>query len=100
MKKIKTVDGVDIIEDGDVTYFRVSEEYKKQEAERKALESVNKPTSFWGKIFNWFKTSKITPYAKTRDLADPTGERKNDFTDIDVGSDGKTGVEVGIKISF
>lgn len=42
------------------------------------------------------KSLDIKPYVKVRDLANPIGNRK----DIDVGSDKKSSVEVGIKISF
>lgn len=99
----RTIDGVDIIEDGNVTHFTISEDVKKEE-ERKRQEELDKkakePTSFWGKIVNWFKTSKVTPYVKIRDLADPFGDRINNPDDIDAGSDGINAAEIGIKIKF
>jgi len=44
--------------------------------------------------------SKIKPYVKLRNLADPFGDRKLDCSDIDVGSDSATAAEIGIRISF
>lgn len=103
MSEKKTINGVDIVQDGDVTHFTISDEVKKED-ERKRQEELDKkakePSSWLGKIVNWFKTSKVTPYVKTRDLADPFGDRNADWTDIDAGSDGKTAVEVGIKVKF
>ena len=56
--------------------------------------------SWWEKIKDWFCDHDVKPYIKIRDLADPIGKRREDFNDIDVGSDGKKAAEIGIKISF
>lgn len=101
MAEKTTINGVDIVEDGDVTHFTVSDDVKKQDEERilKELEEKAKePSTWWGKIVSWFKKSEVKPYVKLRDLADPFDDRPCD--DIDKGSDGKQAVEVGIKIGF
>lgn len=55
---------------------------------------------FFAKMYRWLKGLNVKPYAKFRDLADPLWKRRNDPDDIDVGSDGKTAAEVGIKVEF
>ena len=103
MSEKKTINGVDIVEDWNVTHFTISDEVKKED-ERKRQEELDanaeKPSSWLAKIIKWFKTSKVTPYVKTSDLADPFGDRNADWTDMDAGNDGKTAVEVGIKVRF
>ena len=42
----------------------------------------------------------MKPYAKVRDLADPLWKRHESIDDMDVGSDGKMAVEVGLKVDF
>lgn len=63
-------------------------------------QTEDEPIGFFARLFRWFSTSKVTPYAKVRDLADPTGSRRGDPDDIDAGSDGKLAGEIGVKISF
>lgn len=60
----------------------------------------DEPIGFFARVLKWFKTSKVTPYAKVKDLADPLWKRHDDIDDRDVGSNGKTAVEVGIKVKF
>jgi hypothetical protein len=84
-------------------HFVISDEVK-QEEERKRREELelkaHEPSSWLGKLVFWFKTSKVTPFVKLKDPADPFGDRRNDPDDIDAGCDGKTGVCAGIKIRF
>lgn len=89
----RIVDGVEITEykDGHSTFVLVDSLEKKPEVKK---EESNR--SWLGKIVDWFRTSKVTPYVKIRDLADPFGDR----TDPDAGSDGKNAAEIGIKIRF
>lgn len=98
-----TIDGIDVVEDGNVTRFTVSEELKRED-ERRRLERLErearKPKSWLERIVAWFKSSSVTPYAKVRDLADPLGDRRSDWTDADAGDDGKFSAEVGIKVRF
>lgn len=56
--------------------------------------------SWWQRLKDWWNGTSIKPYVKVRDLADPFEDRKNNPDDIDAGSDGATGAEIGIKISF
>lgn len=48
------------------------------------------------RIINWFKGGNVVPCVKIRDVSNPFRDR----TDIDAGSDGAVGVEVGLKIKF
>ena len=91
----KIINGVEVIEDGDITHFHPIDDKTNKD---KQIE--DKPASFWDKILNWFKTSKVKPYIKIRDAADPFYERRNSSTDADAGSDGKFGAEIGIKVDF
>ena len=87
------INGVKIIEDGDVTHFvpvEQPEDSKRQE----------QPKGVWQKLLDWWNGLTVRPYAKVRDLADPFGDRVNNPDDIDAGSDGKKGYEIGIQISF
>lgn len=98
-----TIDGIDVVEDGDVTRFTVSDELRKEDERRRLAElerEARKPKSLLGRIVAWFKSSSITPYAKVRDLADPLGDRRSNWTDADAGDDGKLSAEVGIKVRF
>lgn len=83
----RIVDGVEIIEykDGHTTFRPVDEPEKKIETKKE---------SWFESIINWFKTSKVTPYAKIRDLSNPFGDRE----DLSGGS--KRAAEIGIKIRF
>ena len=56
--------------------------------------------SFWQKIKNWWNNSNAQPYIKVRDLGDPLNNRKNNPLDQNAGSDGKKGIEIGIKFDF
>ena len=86
--KIENINGVEIItDDNGNQHFHVSNETQKD------------TRSWWQKFKDWI-SGNVTPYAKIRDLADPFDERKNDPDDIDAGSDGKNGAEIGIKINF
>lgn len=85
-------DGVRIIEYSDgSTIFKPLDMTPKNQPDNR---------SWWEKIKDWFCDHDVKPYIRIRDLADPTGERRNDPDDIDVGSDGKSAAEIGIKISF
>lgn len=90
---LSVVDGVEIRTDPDGSmHFRPVEEDRKLPPET----YVRDDRSWWQKLSDWWNGIPVKPYVKVRDLADPFGDR----TDPDAGSDGKTGVEVGIKISF
>lgn len=69
-------------------------------SDKKPADAETEPAGFFARLFNWFKTSAVTPYVKIRDLADPTGDRRDNPDDIDAGSDGKLAGEIGIKIKF
>ena len=87
------INGVKIIEDGDVTHFvpvEQPEDSKRQE----------QPKGVWQKLYDWWNGLTIRPYAKVRNLADPFGDTIKNPDDIDAGSNGKNGHEIGIKISF
>lgn len=83
----KIVDGVEIteFEDGHTIFKPIDEPEKKTEVKKE---------SWFESIINWFKTSKVTPYAKIRDLSNPFGDRE----DLSGGS--KRAAEIGIKIRF
>ena len=88
----RVVDGVRIVEDGDVTRFvPVDEpeggtEEQGQETER----------GLFGAVKGWWDSLWAKPYVKVRDLADPFGDRD----DPDKGRDGRSWVEVGLRIDF
>ena len=89
------INGVKVIEyDDGTTHFEPIEELKPE------IPKKQEPEGFFAKIWNWFTTSDVTPYVKSRDLADPFGDRKNDSEDIDAGSDGKQSIEVGLRFRF
>ncbi len=82
------INGVEVTEDGDITHFKPIDNPN-------VLEKVQpkKDEGFFSKIFNWFKTSDVTPYVKRRNLSDPFNDKNYD--------DGcKNGYEIGIKIKF
>ena len=82
-----------ITEDGDVTHFvpvEQPEDSKRQE----------QPKGVWQKLYDWWSGLTIRPYAKVSNLAVPFGDMIKIPDDIDAGSDGKNGHEIGIKISF
>lgn len=64
------------------------------------VEQCKKEIGFFKKIINWFKKHEVKPYIKSRDLADPFGDRKNNPDDIDAGCDGVKATEIGIEIKF
>lgn len=83
----KIVDGVEITQykDGHTIFKPVVEPEKKTEVKKE---------SWFESIINWFKTSKVTPYAKIRDLSNPFGDRQ------DSSGGSKRAAEIGIKIRF
>lgn len=91
----KIINGVEVIEDGEITHFHIIDDKKEEE-------KVEEPKTFWGRIINWFKRSKVKPYIKIRDSADPFYDRRNSVNgiDSDAGSDGKYSGEIGIKVEF
>lgn len=97
--KTTTINGVDVIEDGDVTHFRVSEETCRSDAQKRQLEE-DPNLSFWQKLGCWFRKHDVKPCVRSRDLADPFYDRRLNPDDIDVGSDGRRSVEFGFKGTF
>lgn len=94
-KEWKTVhfNGYDVIDKGNglSTIVVPEEPNAKPESE---------PTGFFMRILNWFRKSRVTPYARIRDLADPSDNRRLGLDDMDAGSDGKIAGEIGLKIKF
>jgi len=86
----QVINDVRVTEDGDVTHFVPVEDAEKK------TEQEKQDTGFFSRVKNWWNGLWIKPYVKVRDLADPFGDR----TDPDAGSDGKSAVEVGIRIDF
>lgn len=69
-------------------------------SDKKPADAETETAGFFARLLNWFKTSAVAPYVKIRDLADPTGGRRDNPDDIDAGNDGKPAGEIGIKIKF
>ena len=94
-KKWKTAhfDGYDVIDKGNGLSTIVVPEAPKTRLEPE-------PTGFFMRILNWFRKSRVTPYARIRDLADPSDNRRLGLDDMDAGSDGKIAGEIGLKIKF
>ena len=86
-------DGYDVIDKGNGLSTIVVPEDPKPAPEPK-------PSGFFARILDWFRKSPVTLYARIRDMADPTGDRRRNPDDMDVGSDGKIAGEIGIKIRF
>jgi hypothetical protein len=93
IQKIEHFEGYDIIDKGNgISAIIVPED--------DTFKPEQKPSGFFARLLDWFRKSPVTPYAKVRDMADPTGDRRSNPDDIDVGSDGKIAGEIGIKIRF
>lgn len=98
-----TIGGIDVEDDGNVTRFTVPEESKREDERRRREElerEACRPKSWFGRVVEWFRSAKVTPYAKVRDLADPFGDRCTDWADADAGQDGKLSAEAGIRARF
>lgn len=91
------IDGCRVIDksNGLSSFVLCDDECKKEDEH-----TVDEPIGFFARLLNWFKKSPVKPYAKIRDLADPLWKRRDDPDDIDAGSDGKSAIEVGIKVEF
>lgn len=89
------VDDVEIIEDGNTTYFRPV-----KHEEQLVQSSKNK--SWFDKIIDYFKDEDtVKPYVKFRNLNEPVKElEKADFIDSRTDSESRPAVEVGIKFKF
>jgi hypothetical protein len=88
MSSLSVIDGVEVVEDGDVTTFRPVE---KPDAEK----PDEKPDarSWLRKAWDWFAGSAVRPYVKVRDLGDPFGDRPS-------GGGSARGIEAGVKVGF
>lgn len=86
----------EVVKDGIkiTTYKDGSQHFESVDKPKQTIEVDNR--SWWQKLKDWWNDAPVTPYVKVRDLADPFGGRD----DPDKGSDGKSAVEVGIKIKF
>ena len=82
--KKQIINGVEVIEDGEITHFK----------------PIDKPTvkeekkSLWQRFISWCKRHSVRPYVKIRNLADPIDSESNS------GEGGKPGIETGIKVEF
>lgn len=88
----EVIDRVKITSDGDFDHFEIIDE----PIQHKAPDVDQR--SWWQKLKDWWNDAPVTPYVKTRDLADPLGDRADDPFDMMDGN--PTGVEVGIKVKF
>lgn len=84
-KNVQIINGCKVIQNGNKTTFIPIEKPK--------VEQKNDNRSWFGKLIDWFSTSKVTPYVKVRNLADP-------FGDLHIDGGGKKAAEIGIKIKF
>jgi len=85
------INDVELIQDGDVTHFKpISKNNQKPQED---LQPKKEEGGFFSKIVNWFKTSKVTPYVKNRNLSDPFGDKN-------YNGGCKDGYEIGLKIKF
>lgn len=78
-----------------ITTYKDGSQHFESIKEKKPI--VEDTRSWWQKLKDWWNDAPVKPYVKVRDLADPFGDRKENIDDIDAGSDGKNGVEIGIK---
>lgn len=85
----KIIDGIRIIEDGNVTHFVPVEE----PGEKTQEPTAERKPGLIRRICDWWKSSWIKPYVKIRDRADP-------FGDNPVEGGGAPGIEAGIRIDF
>ncbi len=90
------VDDVWIYVDEDGVEHFIPQKVEKVGTPRGECEKPQEEVGFFRKIINWFKGGDVSPYIKIRDASDPFRDR----SDIDSGSDGALGVEVGLKIKF
>jgi len=85
------IDGVRVIEDGNVTHFIPVEDKSVKPKTQTEYKSV------WKKICDWWNDDGVRPYVKARDLSDPFGDHNDDRDD---GGGHKTGYEIGIRFKF
>ena len=64
---------------------------EKEEEKTKTTENL----SWWKRLVNWWNSSDVKPYVKTRDF---NKQGEDPFRPEDIAS--KKGVEVGIKVTF
>ena len=83
--KKQIINGVEVIEDGEITHFKPIDKPTVKEEEKKTL---------WQRFISWCKRHSVRPYVKIRNLADPIDSESNS------GEGGKPGIETGIKIEF
>lgn len=83
------INGVEVTEENGVTHFKPIDKSNVLEK----VQPKKEDEGFFSKLFNWFKTSDVTPYVKCRNLSDPFGDKNYD-------GGCKKGYEIGIKIKF
>lgn len=90
------IDGVRVVQDGDVTHFTIDDTEDTQKRDHNVEEkSVKEHKSGFEKLRNWWDNLWIKPYVNVRDF-NRQGEDDMRIED----NPPATGVEVGIKISF
>ena len=83
MSSLSVIDGVEVVDDGDVMTFRPVEKPDEKPDAR----------SWLRKALDWFAGSAVRPYVKVRDLGDPFGDRPS-------GGGSARGIEAGVKVGF
>lgn len=90
------VDDVWIYVDEDGVEHFIPQKAEKVKTSCEDCKESNEEVGFFRKIINWFRSGNVSPCIKIRDVSNPFRDR----SDIDSGSDGALGVEVGLKIKF
>lgn len=88
VKQNRVINGVEIIEDGDVTHFVPVKEEKK-------IEPLVDNRGWLQRLIDWWNDAPVKPYVKVRDPSNPVGINNGE----DHGSK-QLGAEVGIRIDF
>lgn len=95
----QTIGGIDVIDEGDVTHFKVSDEVIANEEKKRHDDIEHKakePSSWFGKVINWLIKSPIRPYVAVKNPHE--GSSISGYS-TDEGH-GATGIEIGIKGEF
>ena len=99
-EKGKVLSGVEVVEDGNITHFRISDDVKREEDLKRKMELeefAKRPSSFFRRLLDWFRKSPVTPYVK---VSNPYRDMSIQPFDHSEEIDSVTGVEVGVKVRF